>query len=98
MRSVILALFVAFLPFPSLGQSIFCGNPEPPFCLTSFNTFQDKMAFDRCGREMDMYWTEVDQFIACMKQATMDEAGQYDRALDYWNCKAKGGVRCGPAY
>ncbi len=100
MRLMILTFsaVLSAVPLQTRAQSVFCGSPEPPFCLTSADTFQGQIAFDKCGREMDLYWTEVDQFIACMRQATMDEAGQYDRALDYWNCRAKGGVSCGPVY
>lgn len=76
-----------------------CYQPSQPHCLTAYGTFEDEFSFDMCRRDMDGYRREIEDFSNCLAnwvQETADDAQSqqdaaiedYDRAVDYWNCKA----------
>lgn len=104
-RSLIVVL--SLLAFPAIAEVSPCYEPTRPSCLTSFATFEDEFSFDRCRRQLEEYRRQVDTLAYCLTDWTRevyDEAeyvhgkvmGEYDRAVDYWNCMVDQRLYCSP--
>jgi hypothetical protein len=99
---VIRAALIALLPFVSPGAAgAMCFEPSEPYCVRSFNTFEDRYAFDSCLREMEAYRNGVTTFKSCREDEIAEIQDEIQRALrtleeavKLWNCRAKGGTLC----
>jgi hypothetical protein len=87
------------LPSQTVAQH-YCSEPDQPYCLTSFSTFEDEWAFESCRREMDDWADEVVRYGECLanwveetaataRSEQSDAVSDYQDGVDYWNCKAQ---------
>ena len=79
---------------PSLAALYQCDEPDPPYCLTAYGTFDEEWSFENCRLDMDRYQDEVDDLSECLKDTMEDAIEQYDQSVDYWNCMARHEVYC----
>lgn len=106
MRLWIFVSFAILLPTSNAdAQAYYCTEPNEPYCVDSYGTFEDDYRFQSCRREMESYLREVERYEQCVVdeiRRIADEAQMdVDRvrrdaedALERFNCKAEGNSYC----
>jgi hypothetical protein len=79
------------MPSASLSQaSYYCDEPDPPYCIDGYGTFDDEWSFSRCRNEVEAYVDDVVDFQQCLAD-WLDAAGrEADEAVERFNCRAQG--------
>ena len=91
---------LAALSFPETSEAFigYCTEPEPPYCLDAFGTFDDEWSFNRCKADMESYLSDVDHYTDCIIQEAREKASQAaseaNEAIERFNCKAQGNSFC----
>ena len=83
------------VPSASFGQTnYFCAEPDPPYCVDSYGTFDDEWSFSRCRNEVEYYLDDIADFQRCLSD-WFDAAGQEaDDIVERFNCRAQGRSFC----
>ena len=99
-----LAALVTMMPLAAHASPI-CSEPQPPYCLDSYYTFEDQSSFDACQNDMESYQSEVDRYLRCVSDWADDQVAEandlqedaiseFQEAVDRFECKARdpGGI------
>ena len=82
-------------PSATFSQSnYYCDEPDPPYCIDRYGTFDDEWSFTRCRREVEYYLDDVADFQQCLS-GWFDAAGrEADDVVERFNCRAQGRSFC----
>lgn len=72
----------------------YCSEPDEPYCLSRYGSFEEEWEFDRCRREVQNFVSEVEDFASCLDQAKQEKIDEANQAVERFNCKANGETFC----
>lgn len=91
-------VLVTALPIGEVSAYGFCSTPSEPSCINMLGISKDDFTFQMCRSELESYRQQVQSYIRCMvDEVNMEkekQARELDRAIDRFNCYAKGGTTC----
>lgn len=68
----------------------YCSRPDAPYCATSFGNFDDEYEFEQCKSEMEIYQSEIEDFLACQKRENQQAIDEYNEAVESFNRRVRG--------
>lgn len=81
--------------FSGSAQAVlFCSEPTEPSCLMFARKFENKREFDNCKREMESYAMYIKDYRQCLENEKTSALQQYNKAVDKFNCLARGESIC----
>jgi hypothetical protein len=66
-------------------------RPEKPICIDMMRSPIDQYTFGSCKIEMDDYHIDMSDYLACLKAESDDAVLEFNRDVESFNCKARGG-------
>ncbi len=90
----LLVLFFA-LCMPLFANAVmFCSEPRIPTCLSLGMGFSNQSDFDMCKMEMTFYQKRVKEYRDCLDQEIQETINRYNKAVEKFNCYARGNSFC----
>jgi hypothetical protein len=94
----LLAALGSSTPGPASASTIldflFWTEPQEPYCIDSYGTFEDEWAFNSCRREVDSYVDEINRYVDCLNREQDEAIRKANEVIERFNCKANGGSFC----
>lgn len=92
-RWFLLVSLIALLPVSAEAMG-FCSEPTKPYCVDQYGTFEDEWSFERCKSDVSTYVQQVRDYADCLEQERQDAIQAAQKAIERFNCKAKGDTFC----
>jgi hypothetical protein len=77
-----LFLILGFGVLAATDASGFCGEPPSPVCVTYHEPFRNQDEYNRCRRELEVYKTELEAFLSCLRSTANEAVQTYMNALE----------------
>ena len=90
MRGLVGVVAIVFMAGPASG---YCSQPDPPYCATTYGSFDSSYDFDSCKSQMQSYQSDVESFLSCQKRDSQTAIDEYNDAVESFNRRAREGIR-----
>lgn len=95
MRSFLALAIVIWLGDQAGAKSILgCREPSRPVCLDFPPTLDGPGMFERCRFDVEQFQRETKEYVECMMEDTQEAIDAAKKAVDQFNCYARGGQVC----
>jgi hypothetical protein len=88
------AIVAALLAAGPATAQMFCSPPREPSCIETLRWSRDEFAFQLCRMEVEAFRREVRDYLRCLADEGNRAIRDLDRAIDRFNCHARGGSFC----